>query len=93
VIAAGCLIFFLAASTIMVRSVDRLRPTVSGQDVLYFESPKAIKRASLGYTGLMACIYWTRVCNTSAVITIALPHITIFLLPCSRSPLISIPIW
>ncbi len=61
VIAAGCLIFFLAASTIMVRSVDRLRPTVSGQDVLYFESPKAIKRASLGYTGLMACIYWTRV--------------------------------
>jgi tetratricopeptide (TPR) repeat protein len=28
--------------------------------VLYINSPKTIKRASLGFDGLMACIYWTR---------------------------------
>jgi hypothetical protein len=27
---------------------------------LFLSSPKVIKRASLGYDGLMACIYWTR---------------------------------
>src|SRR5262249_11094272 len=30
------------------------------EDVLYIDSPKLVKRASLGYNGLMACIYWTR---------------------------------
>jgi tetratricopeptide (TPR) repeat protein len=40
--------------------VDRLRSGNSLQEVLYISSPQAVKRLSLGYSGLMADIYWTR---------------------------------
>lgn len=60
VIASCCLLTSLTASIAMVRAVDRLRPQATLQETLFIDSPKAIKRASLGYTGLMACIYWTR---------------------------------
>ena len=30
------------------------------EDALYINSPTIVKRASLGFNGLMACIYWTR---------------------------------
>jgi len=29
-------------------------------DALFLDSPKVLKRASLGFNGLMACVYWTR---------------------------------
>jgi len=60
VIAASCLVVCLAGSILALRQVDRLRPQATLDDVLYFSSPKTVKRASLGYDGLMACIYWTR---------------------------------
>ena len=44
----------------MLRRVDQLRPQATLDEVLFLSSPKVIKRASLGYDGLMACIYWTR---------------------------------
>jgi tetratricopeptide (TPR) repeat protein len=37
-----------------------LRPAATLEEVLYVSSSKAIRRMSLGYTGLMADIYWTR---------------------------------
>jgi tetratricopeptide (TPR) repeat protein len=40
--------------------VDEIRPRANIEDVLYISSPKMVKRASLGFEGLMACIYWTR---------------------------------
>ena len=40
--------------------VDRIRVSVRPQEVLYIPSAKTLKRMSLGYSGLMADIYWTR---------------------------------
>jgi tetratricopeptide (TPR) repeat protein len=60
IIAALSLAVSMAASVLLLRHIDRLRPQASIEDVLYINSPKMIKRASLGFDGLMACIYWTR---------------------------------
>jgi tetratricopeptide (TPR) repeat protein len=59
-IAAASLVLCAAASILALRRVDELRPRATLEDVLYISSPKVVKRASLGYDGLMACIYWTR---------------------------------
>lgn len=50
----------LGAAILLVRQVDRLRPTATLRETLYVSSPQTVKRMSLGYTGLMADIYWTR---------------------------------
>ncbi|MFZ1165544.1 MAG: hypothetical protein WAO04_00035, partial [Candidatus Sulfotelmatobacter sp.] len=60
IIAAACLVLSLAASSVVLHHVDQLRPQATLDEVLLLSSPKVIKRASLGYDGLMACIYWTR---------------------------------
>jgi tetratricopeptide (TPR) repeat protein len=59
-IAAACLLVCATASVLALRRVDQLRPRATLEDVLYISSPTVVKRASLGYDGLMACIYWTR---------------------------------
>ncbi len=59
-IAAACLVLSLAASSFVLHRIDQLRPQATLDEVLFLSSPKVIKRASLGYDGLMACIYWTR---------------------------------
>ena len=51
----------LAASALLVRQVDRVRDDEPLQEVLYIPSPTVVKRMSLGYSGLLADIYWTRV--------------------------------
>jgi tetratricopeptide (TPR) repeat protein len=58
--AGTLLLVSLAASVLTVAQLNRLRPASSLQEVLYITSPKALKRMSLGYDGLMADIYWTR---------------------------------
>jgi hypothetical protein len=59
-LAASCLLAVcLAVSAGLVRWVDRLQPRATIEDVLYLNS-STLKRVSLGYTGLMADIYWTR---------------------------------
>jgi tetratricopeptide (TPR) repeat protein len=60
IFASVCLAVCFTASMLMIRSVDRLRPHATLDDVLYISSPKILKRASLGYDGLLADIYWTR---------------------------------
>ena len=55
-----CLIASLIGSVLVLRRVDQIRPQATLDDVLYVNSPKLVKRISLGYDGLMACIYWTR---------------------------------
>jgi tetratricopeptide (TPR) repeat protein len=50
----------MLASVLLLRKVDRLRSGATLQEVLYISSPKALKRLSLGYDGLLADIYWTR---------------------------------
>ena len=59
-IASACLIVSLAASSFLLHRTDQLRPQATLDEVLFLSSPKVIKRASLGYDGLLACIYWTR---------------------------------
>jgi len=61
VFAAACLTVSMAASVLTLRRIDDLRPAESTEDSLYISSAKFVKRASLGFDGLMACIYWTRV--------------------------------
>jgi tetratricopeptide (TPR) repeat protein len=60
IIASAFLILSLAASSYVLHRSDQLRPQGTLDEVLFLSSPKVIKRASLGYDGLMACIYWTR---------------------------------
>ena len=50
----------MVACVLLLRHMDRIRPQASIEDALYINSPKMVKRASLGFDGLMACIYWTR---------------------------------
>ena len=59
-IAGACFVLSLATSSIVLHRADQLRPQATLDEVLFLNSPKVIKRASLGYDGLLACIYWTR---------------------------------
>jgi hypothetical protein len=59
-IAGACMLFSMFASVILLANIDRIRPRDIVDDGLYVSSPKLVKRASLGFDGLMACIYWTR---------------------------------
>jgi tetratricopeptide (TPR) repeat protein len=58
--AAVLLLVFLAGTVLTLRRVDEIRGSAPLREVLYISSPKVLKRLSLGYTGLMADIYWTR---------------------------------
>ncbi|HTS35923.1 MAG TPA: tetratricopeptide repeat protein [Candidatus Solibacter sp.] len=60
ILAGTCLAVSMTACVLLLRHIDRLRPQATIDDVLYISSPKMAKRASLGFDGLMACIYWTR---------------------------------
>ena len=59
-IASALLIVMGAGSVLLLRRVDQLRTGATLEEVLYVSSPKLLKRASLGYGGLLADIYWTR---------------------------------
>jgi tetratricopeptide (TPR) repeat protein len=50
----------LAGSVLLLRRMDEVRGSSTLEEVLYISSPKALKRLSLGYDGLLADIYWTR---------------------------------
>ena len=53
IVCFGCSLLFL-------RKIDDVRGPSLIRDTLYISSPSALKRMSLGYTGLLADIYWTR---------------------------------
>lgn len=50
----------MAASVLLLHHIDEIRPRATISDALFISNPKIVKRASLGFNGLMACIYWTR---------------------------------
>jgi tetratricopeptide (TPR) repeat protein len=58
--ASVVLLFCLAGSVLLLRRLDQVRATATLEEVLYLNSPKWVKRLSLGYDGLLADIYWTR---------------------------------
>ena len=59
-IASAVLLLALAGSIAALNAIDAMQRSRSFQDVLYIRSPKLLKRMSLGYSGLLADIYWTR---------------------------------
>ena len=59
---AGLLIFScLCLSVLTLRKIEEAREHAILKEALYIPSAKALKAISLGYTGLMADLYWTRV--------------------------------
>jgi hypothetical protein len=61
IVFSALLMFSFAASAFLLHRLDRVRSSATLQEVLYISSPRALKRLSLGYNGLLADIYWTRV--------------------------------
>ena len=59
-IACVVLLASMAGSMGMLALIDRAEPGARFKQVLYVQSPKALRRLSLGYSGLMADLYWTR---------------------------------
>jgi len=59
-VAAMVLAASLAGAGLTVRHLDHLRAGATAEEALYVPSPKILRRMSLGYTGLLADIYWTR---------------------------------
>ena len=57
---ATILVLSTALSVLLLRRIDRLRSRATLQEVLYIPSPAVLKGMSLGYTGLLADVYWTR---------------------------------
>jgi hypothetical protein len=54
------IVFCFACSVLLLRKIDVARGPGLIRESLYISSPSALKRMSLGYTGLLADIYWTR---------------------------------
>src|SRR5690349_21225423 len=59
-IATAVLVVSSVTAGLTLQRVDRLRTGANVQEVLYIQSPAVLRRMSLGYTGLLADIYWTR---------------------------------
>jgi hypothetical protein len=61
VIATLVLVTCLGLSVLTLQAVDRVRGESTLQEVLYIPSANTVKHLSLGYNGLLADLYWTRV--------------------------------
>jgi hypothetical protein len=59
-VAIAVLSMSLAGAMATLYAIDHSRPASVAQEALYLRSPTVLRRMSLGYTGLLADIYWTR---------------------------------
>jgi tetratricopeptide (TPR) repeat protein len=60
-VAALLLIVSFAGSVLALDRVEQARGSEATlEDILYISSGKTLKRMSLGYSGLLAAVYWTR---------------------------------
>jgi hypothetical protein len=50
----------LTGAMATLHAIDNMRRESAPQQALYLRSPKTLRQLSLGYTGLLADIYWTR---------------------------------
>jgi tetratricopeptide (TPR) repeat protein len=60
IVAAVVLVACLVGQALTVYHLDQIRPAATLEEVLYIPSAKVLQRLSLGYSGLLADIYWTR---------------------------------
>jgi tetratricopeptide (TPR) repeat protein len=58
--ATAVFLLSLSGSVTAIHAIDRLQANSVPQQALYLRSTKVLRRLSLGYTGLLADIYWTR---------------------------------
>src|SRR6202521_1898282 len=59
-LATAVLLFSMAGGMATLYAIDNMRRGSVAQEALYLRSSKVLRRLSLGYTGLLADIYWTR---------------------------------
>jgi len=59
-VAVAVLSLSMAGALAALHAIDHMRRGSVAQDALYLRSSKVLRRLSLGYTGLLADIYWTR---------------------------------
>jgi tetratricopeptide (TPR) repeat protein len=59
-VAATILVLSFIASAGLLYAIDHVQRGPALPDALYLQSPKLLKRLSLGYAGLLADVYWTR---------------------------------
>lgn len=59
-LAAVVLVLSMAGTLVTLHAIDGIRRDAALQESLYIRSGTALRRMSLGYTGLLADIYWTR---------------------------------
>src|SRR5512147_2888440 len=59
-VSGALLVASLTGATFTLKGLDRVQSGATLKDVLYISSPRALKRMSLGFDGLLADIYWTR---------------------------------
>jgi tetratricopeptide (TPR) repeat protein len=59
-VASAVLAFCMAGAMATLYAIDRTPRGSVAQDALYLRSSTVLRRLSLGYTGLLADIYWTR---------------------------------
>ncbi len=59
-IATAVLLLSMAGGAATLNTLDRLQLKTPAQEALYINSSRVLRRLCLGYTGLLADIYWTR---------------------------------
>jgi hypothetical protein len=59
-VATAVLLISMAGGISAIYAIDHMRRKSVAQEELYLRSSKVLRRMSLGYTGLLADIYWTR---------------------------------
>ena len=59
-VAIAVLLCSMAGAMASLFVIDHQRSNSAAQEALYLRSSKVLRRLSLGYTGLLADIYWTR---------------------------------
>ncbi len=59
-VATAVLLCCMAGGIATLNAIDHLRRGSVAQEALYVRSSTVLRRMSLGYTGLLADIYWTR---------------------------------
>jgi len=59
-VATAVLLLSMAGGVATLNAIDHVRRGSVAQEALYLRSSRVLRRLSLGYTGLLADIYWTR---------------------------------
>jgi len=60
VVTAALLLSSMTGAVALLCAIDHAHRKAPAQDALYISSPNVLRRMSLGYSGLLADIYWTR---------------------------------